>query len=328
MNNLWAQSGWTAAPQTASWLAMGLLFLAVFFATLAIGGLIRASAWSRLRLNRTASAATASAAVSLRHDANQSALARMLKNFEKYLLPADSKDQGSVRRKLITAGFMNPAAVGQFYATCAASAVLTPIFLLLVAPLFTSATDGQGKMLWVMAGLAVGYILPHLWLDSRIKERQQAMREGFPDTLDMLVVCVGAGLGLDAAISRVATQIVRAQPILARELNFVALELRAGKSRADALENFAARTGVPEIANFVTLLIQSDALGASVSQTLRVQAEEMRGTRMSRAEELAHALPVKLSMPLVLCILPAMFAAVLGPAIVSIIRDLLPMFAN
>jgi len=167
-------------------------------------------------------------------------------------------------------------------------------------------------------------VLPGRWRSRRAGRYRRAIARGFPDALDMMVVCVEAGLGLDAALSRVGGQIAPAHPLLAAELALVALELLAGKSREAALRACAARTGVAEIASFATLLIQSDALGSGIAQTLRVQAEEMRAARMLRAEEMAHTLPVKLTIPLVACILPAMIAVVLLPGIITIVRDVLP----
>jgi tight adherence protein C len=142
--------------------------------------------------------------------------------------------------------------------------------------------------------------------------------------LDMMVVCVEAGLGLDAALNRVAVEIAQAHPPIAAELTQIGRELRAGRERGAVLRNFAHRAGLTEIASFATLLIQSEALGTGIARSLRVQAEEMRANRMLRAEEQAHTLPVKLTIPLVFCILPAMIAVVLLPSAIAIVRDILP----
>ena len=174
----------------------------------------------------------------------------------------------------------------------------------------------------------IGIFLPRIWVSHRIDQRKLQYTEAFPDALDMLVVCVEAGLGLDAAITRVGEKISRAHPLLAEQFAMVALELRAGKSRADALRNMAQRVDIDELNSFVTLLIQSDQLGTSVAQTLRVYAEEMRVKRMLKAEEMAHKLPVKLVVPLVTCVLPAMITVVLLPAMIRIIRDVLPNLGN
>jgi tight adherence protein C len=169
-----------------------------------------------------------------------------------------------------------------------------------------------------------GFMLPNLWLARLIGRRQRQIAASFPDALDMMVVCVEAGLGLDAALARVGTHIAPVHPLLASELERVTLELRAGKSRDEALRNFAARVSLPEVASFVTLLVQSEALGVGIAQTLRAHGEDMRANRLLRAEEMAHKLPVKLTIPLVLCLLPAMLVAVLLPGMLSIVRNVLP----
>ncbi len=207
-------------------------------------------------------------------------------------------------------------------------AVSLPVAVLLMAPTLAPEMPLK-KVLGIAFGLSLaGLFLPYRWVQSKIDNRQRAITDGFPDALDMLVVCVEAGLGMDQAFVRVGQQIGTPHPVLASLLGFVALELRAGKSREEALRNFAMRSGVQDVTTFVMLLIQSEELGADLSLTLKVQADEMRAKRMMRAEETAHKLPVKLTIPLVLCILPAMFAVVLGPGLVSIAIHVLPALGN
>lgn len=225
---------------------------------------------------------------------------------------------------LIQAGFGTGAAARRFAVGRLAIALAVPLGVVLSAPVW-----GAGMWATPSVGLAAllggaAYVLPARWVARRANRRRQAIARGFPDALDMMVVCVEAGLGLDAALNRVAAQIAPAHPALGRELALVALELRVGTGRDVALRNLGRRTGVPEVASFATLLIQSDALGTGIARTLRVQAEEMRATRLLRAEELAHALPVKLTLPLVVFILPAMLAVVLLPGVIAIVRDVLP----
>jgi tight adherence protein C len=148
--------------------------------------------------------------------------------------------------------------------------------------------------------------------------------EGFPDALDLLVVCVEAGMGLDAAIKRVGEEMKLSNKILSDELNLLNLEFRAGKPRQSALRNLAIRTGLEEMSNFVTLLIQTDRFGTSVARALRVHSESMRTRRYQKAEETATKLPVKLVFPLILFILPTLFITILGPAAIKIIRVLIP----
>ncbi len=239
------------------------------------------------------------------------------------LLRSDVAWQG-IRARLAQAGIADPRA-GRAY-------VIAQMVLALGAPATTVLFAGDiliALATWQAATLLLalafgGFIVPGLWLSRRITHRQRSIGESFPDALDMMVVCVEAGLGLDAALARVGAQIAPAHPLLAAEFERVTLELRAGKGRDAALRKFAARVALPEVASFVTLLVQSEALGASVAQTLRVHADDMRTNRLLRAEEMAHKLPVKLTVPLVICILPAMLVAVLLPGMLSVVRYVLP----
>jgi tight adherence protein C len=158
----------------------------------------------------------------------------------------------------------------------------------------------------------------------RQAKRRAALREGFPDALDLMVICVEAGLGLDAALNRVAAEIEAVHPALGVALAQVGREVRAGRPRGEALQAFAKRVGLSEVESFATLLNQSEILGTGAARALRVQAEEMRAARMLYAEEQAQALPIKLTLPLVLCVLPAMIAVVLLPGAIAILRDVLP----
>jgi tight adherence protein C len=214
--------------------------------------------------------------------------------------------------------------VRNYFAIRLLLSVLLPAGFLILAPVFTRNMPVEKVMLITVCLLAAGLYLPSAFVSNRARNRQREIQESFPDALDMLMVCVEAGLGLDSAFSRVGAQMASAHPVLAEEFGVVSLELRAGKSREAAMRNFAERIGTSEITSFVVLLIQSDQLGTSVAQTLRVQAEEMRIKRMLRAEEKAHMLPVKLSIPLVLCLLPSMIAVAVLPGIIRIIRDLIP----
>lgn len=316
-----------AAPANGgAWIALVLLFAAVFVATLAIGGLVRSTVYMRQRMATAPTAARrdSKAPVSLRQSDGENLLGRLLKGIDGRVLPMGESDRSAIRQRLMLAGYSGDTAVRAIYIARVGLAIGLPALLLLFAPGFVARLSGPSAFAAIFGAAAMGLYLPYMWLDGRAGERQDAIRMGFPDALDMLLVCVEAGLGLDAAMQRVAAQMARAHPILAFELGRVNLELRAGKSREDALQALARRTGVPDVSNFVTLLVQSDQLGASLSQTLRVQAAEMRSKRMMRAEETAQKLPVKLTIPLVLCILPAMFAVVLGPAIINVMRNVLP----
>jgi len=173
----------------------------------------------------------------------------------------------------------------------------------------------------------IGLYLPNFWLRIKIARREEKILEGFPDALDLMVVCVEAGTGLDAAINRVGDEMRLSNKVLGEEFRLLSLELRAGKQRRDALKNLAMRTALEDVSSLVSLLIQTDRFGTSVAQALRVHSESMRTKRYQRAEELATKLPVKLVFPLIIFIFPSIFVTVLGPAIIQIFRILLPRLA-
>ena len=169
-----------------------------------------------------------------------------------------------------------------------------------------------------------GFYLPNLWLQMMITRREEKILEGFPDALDLMVVCVEAGTGLDAAIHRIGDEMKLSNRVLSEEFKLLSLELRAGKQRRDALRHLATRIDLEDVTSLVTLLIQTDRFGTSIAQALRVHSDSMRTKRYQRAEELATKLPVKLVFPLIVFIFPSIFVTVLGPAIIQIFRVLLP----
>jgi tight adherence protein C len=180
--------------------------------------------------------------------------------------------------------------------------------------------------LWIMLliSAALGLYVPSLFIRAKADRRERQIINAFPDALDLMLVCVEAGLALESAFDRVGKEMALTHPLLAEQLGTVVLELRAGRSREDALRRMAERTGADEIRAFATLLIQSTNLGTSVAQTLRVYASEMRERRRMRAEEKAHRLPVLLSVPLVACMLPVMIGVLMLPAVIRVIRVLVP----
>jgi len=181
-------------------------------------------------------------------------------------------------------------------------------------------------MLYGVSFLAIlGLFLPDIWLSVRTSGRKERLFKGFPDALDLLVVCVEAGMGLDAAFNRVGEELGLSHPELSQELNLLNLELRAGKPRLAALRNLAQRTNIDDVNSLVTLLIQTDRFGTSAAQALRVFSDTFRTTRYQRAEEVAAKIATKLIFPLVLCIFPSMFVVVLAPAVIRIYRV---MFAS
>jgi tight adherence protein C len=188
---------------------------------------------------------------------------------------------------------------------------------------------GTNTMLLILLSAgAVGYYLPNAVLSRLVFIRQREVFETFPDAADLLLVCVEAGLGLDAALVKVAEEMRLKSEALAEELHLVNLELRAGSSREKALRNLALRTGVEEVNTFATMLIQADRFGTSIGDSLRVFSDELRTKRQMRAEEIAAKIPLKLLFPMVFCIFPALLLVLLGPAFIQIYRILLPTMAG
>jgi tight adherence protein C len=235
----------------------------------------------------------------------------------------DTNDQ-ALRTKLIAAGYSAPHAP-RVYTLIRLVAVIGLPALLLGWMWFSGNRPGIMK-LYIMGILAavIGLYVPRIIVGLKADRRQREIVNGFPDALDLMLVCVEAGLGLEAAFTRVGMEITRSHPLLAQQLGAVVLELRAGRSREDALRRMADRAGVDEIRAFATLLIQSTKLGSSIAQTLRIYASEMRERRRMRAEEKAHRLPVLLSIPLVACMLPVMIGVLMLPAVIRTIRAVMP----
>jgi tight adherence protein C len=301
-----------------------LIFVSVVLVVTALGELLASRGSMRRRLETEGAPIDAASELSIRFGDGNSAWHRLLEPLQKRLTPGDDVRSGSTRMRLVQAGYMRPSAVGTFHAVRLLSAVGLVALLLLFLPVLLRAMPVDKILMLGGCAILVGLYLPPAWLSYRITRRQRDISEGFPDALDMMLVCVEAGLGLDAAINRVGQEIGKAHPVLGEQITLVGLELRAGKPRAEALRNLADRTGIDEVRSLVTLLIQSDSLGSSIAQSLRVHAEDMRLRRMLKAEEKAHKLPVKLSIPLILCILPALMLVVLSPAILRIVDTLIP----
>jgi tight adherence protein C len=228
------------------------------------------------------------------------------------------KDTTAVRRFLVQAGYPDPSAVSIYWATRVTLAAGLPSAGLLILPLLGA---GSTQLLLALVWLGtVGWIGPTFFVRSRLKARQKEVQLALPDMLDMLVVCVEAGLGLNQALVRVSDEIDHVSGVMSEHLTMVNLEMRAGTPRDEALMNFAERTGVPDIRSLVSMLVQTDRFGTSVADALRVHSETMRTKRRQRAEEAAAKTTIKLVFPLVLFVFPAMFVVVIGPSALAIFR--------
>lgn len=248
--------------------------------------------------------------------------------FAKLSLPAEGWENSPLRLSFLHAGYRGDAPVVVYFGAKTLLAILLPIIAYFYVMLAGTKFDTNTMLLILLSAGAVGYYLPNAVLSRLVFIRQREIFETFPDAADLLLVCVEAGLGLDAALVKVAEEMRLKSEALAEELHLVNLELRAGSSREKALRNLALRTGVEEVNTFATMLIQADRFGTSIGDSLRVFSDELRTKRQMRAEEIAAKIPLKLLFPMVFCIFPALLLVLLGPAFIQIYRILLPTMAG
>lgn len=294
-------------------LVMVMVFAAVVLVVLALAPMFERGLNIEARLSGVQQSA-APAKSSLVANDTTSRWARMVLAAEQRGLSLTDSKADILQQKLMLAGFEQKIAVRAFVLARAMLTLLVPLLILLF---FVIEGDWPtpGKLYMIIIGGALfGLYLPTLYIGSRASNRRDEILNGFPDTLDLMLVCVEAGLSIDAAFSRVGSEITGSHPLLADLFATASLELRAGRSREEALRSLSRRTAVPEISAFVTLIVQSDKLGASIATALKIYASEMREARRMRAEERAHRIPVLLSVPLVCCLLPVMVAVLMLPA--------------
>lgn len=235
----------------------------------------------------------------------------------------DGETPSALRVRFWHAGWRSPVAL-QIYFTC--KTLLTLVLPLVAWGLVEMSPwhlQGLQRLAPLLVGAAVGYYLPDWVLNLQVSRRQRALLHAFPDALDLLRVCVQAGLGLDAAMERVGREIRHARPELSEEFALTGMALRAGSSRAEALRNLSVRIGLKDIEALVSMLIQADRFGTSVSESLQVHADALRTQRRLRAEEAAAKLPVKLLIPLIFCVFPSLLTVLLGPVVVTLARQLI-----
>lgn len=242
------------------------------------------------------------------------------------LVPASPKDVTVMQRRLIRAGYRNPNALKVLYGAKALFAVLLPVITTLLV--MNSSATQTNKFGAILAAVAVGFFGPNEYVRMAAKRRQKEIQRGLANSLDLMVVCVESGLGLDQAIMQVAKELEHAHPEISEELAIVNLELKAGKRRAEALRNLADRTAVEDLKKLVAVLIQADRFGTGVALSLRAHSDYMRVQARQIAEEKAAKLGVKLIFPIFFCILPSLFVVTVGPIVMKIMRELIPMMNN
>jgi tight adherence protein C len=237
-------------------------------------------------------------------------------------VPRSPKEMGQLRLRLVRAGFRREEAMAMFFGIRAAASMV--LFGVFASPLVM----GRPNITYALAGAAFGYVFPNMVLKRMVKRRQKRILLSLADALDLLVVSVEAGLGLDQALSRVGVELSAPYPDLSDELRLLNLELRAGKGRSEALRNLSDRTGVEDLSGLVTMLIQTDKFGTSIAQSLRVYSDTLRTKRRQRAEEAAAKTGVKMVFPLVCCIFPAIWVVTIGPAAIKFVTVLVPVIQN
>jgi tight adherence protein C len=241
--------------------------------------------------------------------------------------PGENWEKSALRIRFLNAGLRGSDVRLIYFGT----KTVLPLSLAGITYIFlgaTSASAGLNLLFGVLLAALIGSYLPNLLLSLCVRGRQREIFENFPDAADLMLVCVEAGLGLDAALVRVADEMKRKSVALAEELHLTNLEMRAGGSRETALRNLALRTGVEETVSFATMLSQADRFGTSVGEALRVFSDDLRNKRQMRAEERAAKIPTKMLLPLVLFIFPSVIVVILGPAMIQIIRVMLPLLAR
>jgi tight adherence protein C len=253
---------------------------------------------------------------SLRHSSRKMAQ-RLIEYTTKHYSESSGDTMKVLRQRLIQAGIFDQRAVAMFFIVRTVLAVGLATLVFFALPMVKSTGNGAFWMIVIVGGI-VGYVGPSMYIDRRISARRLEHRSGFPDFMDLMVVCADAGLPIEAALERIGREFGDSYPSLTANIQMTNLEIRAGRTLADALDHFADRVGLDEVRAFVTLICQSLELGSSITDALRVYSDDMRHKRLSRAEEKAYALPAKLALPMMICIFPVLFVVILLPVFVRL----------
>jgi tight adherence protein C len=311
------------------YLMTALVFGAVVLVALGIGNYSASRRARQARASGTSTKKNSSdakdkgAAESIRYLDEVTNVTPVLQPIARQIVPFNVAELSTLRQRLVRAGYLRPSAVGGYYIARLFCAIAAAAVFVILSPYLLNKLSAIWLTVSGLGTVAVGLYLPHVWIEMRKSSLQQQYRDGFPDALDLLVICVEAGLGLDASINRVAMEMRHAHPALAENFELMAIELRAGSSREEAFKNLSERMGIEEVRAMITLLLQSEELGTSVAEALRVYSDEMRVHRMLRAETKAQSLPVKLAVPLGLFVFPTMIVVVMVPVMIRIFRVLL-----
>jgi len=248
--------------------------------------------------------------------------------FASLSLPSEGWENSALRIRFMHAGYRSQSVPLYYFGAKTFLALALPGIFFLYVGVSRLDIGTSNILLFFFTLAAIGYYLPNLVLARMVFLRQRELFENFPDAIDLMTVCVEAGLGLDAAMNKVAEEIRIKSKVLAEELHLVNLEMRAGRTREQALRNLALRTGVEEVEGLVTMLIQADRFGTSIAASLRVHSDMLRTKRRQKAEEAAAKIALKLLFPLIFFIFPSLLLVLLGPAFIQIYRILLPTLAG
>ena len=294
-----------------------LVFLAATTLAFSIMAVIRVQGSVKRRaanIGRVGDDASAGNSRSLRHSSLKAAQ-RVIEHTTRHYNSGATEETKVLRRRMVMAGIYDEHAVAYFFLGRTVLAVV----LATLAFFFLPMEHGTAHY-WMFTGVAglVGYLGPSLYIDNRIKTRKQEHQSGFPDFMDLLVVCADAGLSMEASLDRVGRELGDTYPSLTANIHMACLEIRAGRTMSEALEHLGDRLGIEEARSFSTLIQQSEELGSSITDALRVYSDDMRHKRLSRAEEKAYSLPAKLSVPMMICIFPVLFVVILLPVFVRL----------
>lgn len=324
---------WQALQTTsvADWVILGVVFAAAAGLLMSIGVLaLNRPDPVRERLRRAVDAATqvagAEPAVTEPIAAPGRSISRLLHAISAVAKPRGEEELVGLKSRLSHAGFRGRHALPAYMASQVVLCVLAGGGVLALGLLRQEPWDNA--ILYAVPATAIGFYLPPLFVRSRIRSRHRRINQTLPDALDLTITCVEAGIGMEAAMDRVATELGLSAPLLSDELVQTSREMRAGIARGEAFRRLARRTGVDELRSLAAVIVQTEMFGTSIAQTLRTQAETMRVRRTLLAEERAGKVGVKLTIPLVLCILPALFTVLLGPAAIGFVQILLPALAG
>lgn len=255
-------------------------------------------------------------------------VAKITTPFAKLSVPDEGWEKSTLRVRFMHAGLRDERAPMIYFGAKTLLAVLAPAVLWMFFVVFNITFTTNTMLLCLLLAASAGLYLPNLVLGKMVQRRQLEIFENFPNALDLMTVCIEAGLAIDAAIARVAQEMASSAPAVSEELHLVTLELRAGNSKEKALRNLAMRTGVDDVETLVSMLIQAERFGTSIADSLRVHAEGLRTKRRQKAEETAAKIALKLLFPLIFCIFPSLMLVLMGPAMIQIYRVLLPTMAG